>query len=509
MLVLGSGYIRRVAAQPGPLHDCAAFVVGFVNSREDQWLTATCVGVYFVSLTFYHCLLRNRITGGLGAGGSGIAVARWSWPEVLLGLGIGWAAARYAFNYQTSYPRMDFLTLLAGAAAGQAVAVTRLRRAGMGRPRSFHQEALPLLILTAALAAMFHPDMGESYQYRGHARWTGPCFDPNTFGVLMGAGIVLAGGGLVQSLRSKVQSRPSAEGGGQGLKSKVQSLKSNAYRALLLAVAAGVMGVGLVKSYSRGAWVGAVVGVAWLAYQIGKAEMLKGEASGGKTEIPGWVSVLRWAGRRWVTLAIICASGGLLGFWSCRLTERAVARRAVSVVNANDFSWNRRLVAYEGALRMLADKPWFGFGWNEPERVYGALYCPAKVDEGMAIRLNDYLMLGMTLGLPALLCFVMYVGLSLRASPKSNVQCPKFQAVNPQIMAQRLENSGQQSEDGRPGKELPAPPTLDFRLWTLDSAAVCRAGAIVLLVGFWFDGGLFRLAAGATFWILLELGREA
>jgi len=34
----------------------------------------------------------------------------------------------------------------------------------------------------------------------------------------------------------------------------------------------------------------------------------------------------------------------------------------------------------------------------------------------------------------------------------------------------------------------------------------CRAGAIVLLVGFWFDGGLFKLATASTFWILLELG---
>jgi hypothetical protein len=30
----------------------------------------------------------------------------------------------------------------------------------------------------------------------------------------------------------------------------------------------------------------------------------------------------------------------------------------------------------------------------------------------------------------------------------------------------------------------------------------------VLLVGFWFDGGLFKLATAAPFWILLELGRE-
>ena len=37
-------------------------------------------------------------------------------------------------------------------------------------------------------------------------------------------------------------------------------------------------------------------------------------------------------------------------------------------------------------------------------------------------------------------------------------------------------------------------------------SATCHAGAMVLLVGFWFDGGLFKLPTAATFWILLELG---
>jgi hypothetical protein len=37
-------------------------------------------------------------------------------------------------------------------------------------------------------------------------------------------------------------------------------------------------------------------------------------------------------------------------------------------------------------------------------------------------------------------------------------------------------------------------------------SATCSAGAIVLLVGFLFDGGLFKLPTAATFWILLELG---
>jgi len=34
----------------------------------------------------------------------------------------------------------------------------------------------------------------------------------------------------------------------------------------------------------------------------------------------------------------------------------------------------------------------------------------------------------------------------------------------------------------------------------------CRAGALALLVAFWFYGGLFTLATAAVFWILLELG---
>jgi O-antigen ligase len=259
-------------------------------------------------------------------------------------------------------------------------------------------------------------------------------------------------------------------------------------RVFLLA-AAGVMGVGLVKSYSRGAWVGAAVGVALIAKAEGRRQKAedgeeKAESGKQKVEIRSGPRALRWAVRRCCSLTIICCSVGVLGFWSFGHTERAVARRAYSVANANDFSWRKRMAAYEGALQMMTERPWFGFGWNQPAPVYSAFYCPAKVDEAMAIQLNDFLMLGMTLGLPALLCFAVYIALALTGRQKTG---------------------------------LPAPPTLDSRRaaapsqrvghWTLDSSAVCRAGAVVLLVGFWFDGGLFKLPTAATFWILLELGR--
>jgi len=195
--------------------------------------------------------------------------------------------------------------------------------------------------------------------------------------------------------------------------------------------------------------------------------------------------------KRALALGVVVVSLGVLGFWGFRQADRGMVRRAYSAANVNDFSLRNRVAAWEGTLQMMADKPWFGFGWNQPERVYDQYYRAAKVDEGMAIQLNDYLTLGTTLGLPALLCFAMYVGLSL--SPKSKVQSLKSKVQGP--------------EDEGHGAGLPAPPTLDFRHWTLDHGAVCRAGAVVLLVGFWFDGGLFKLATGATFWILLELGR--
>jgi len=91
--------------------------------------------------------------------------------------------------------------------------------------------------------------------------------------------------------------------------------------------------------------------------------------------------------------------------------------------------------------------------------------------------LNDYFTLGTTLGVPALLCFLLYVGLALTRRPSSVLRPP------------------------------PAPT--DYRSLITDycSKTTCQAGALVLLVGFWFDGGLFKLATGATFWILLELGK--
>jgi len=92
--------------------------------------------------------------------------------------------------------------------------------------------------------------------------------------------------------------------------------------------------------------------------------------------------------------------------------------------------------------------------------------------------MNSYLMLGTELGLPGLLCFVTYVGLALKQKPEARSRKSESKALG----------IGHRALDS--------------------SKTACRAGAVVLLVAFWFDGGLFDLAPASVFWILLELGTE-
>ena len=355
------------------------------------------------------------------------------------------------------------------------------------------------LIFLLTLAAVWQAETGHFFQYRGQARWTGPWDNPNTFGVLMAVGVVLSLGRAVQRLKAKGQmlntesqgaatSGRGVPSGGEQRSANIEHRTSNVehrtlnlghwLRLVFLLAAAGVMGVGLIKSYSRGAWVGAALGLAYLGYFVAKAESRKQKAEMGRGKAETLKAEMLKAVRSWLALAIISVAVGLLAFWSCRHTERAVARRATSVANANDFSWRKRVAAYEGALQMMADKPLLGFGWNQPQRVYDQFYRTPKVDEGAAIQLNDYFTLGTTLGIPALACFVAFIGLSLTRNTEHETRNTQTAALRP----------------------------LTSDLWL---PSVCRAAAIVLLVGFWFDGGLFKLATGATFWILLELGREA
>jgi O-antigen ligase len=119
-------------------------------------------------------------------------------------------------------------------------------------------------------------------------------------------------------------------------------------------------------------------------------------------------------------------------------------------------SAQHRVAAWKAGFKMIRDHP-LGVGWNKAVETYEKNYSPPE-GGAAAITMNSYLMLGTELGLPALLCFIAYIYLKFKPKAADSLQ------------------------------------------------VACRAGALVSLVSFWFDGGLFDLPTASMFWILLELG---
>ena len=153
-------------------------------------------------------------------------------------------------------------------------------------------------------------------------------------------------------------------------------------------------------------------------------------------------------------------------------------------------SAQHRVAAWKAGFEMMRDHP-LGVGWNNAVGVYEKNYSPPE-GGAAALTMNSYLMLGTELGLPGLLCFVAYVVLCFKNRP--HLTLPHPQPLSNPIR----EGSGLPPAGSGEGMSLATRH--------LSLQAACRAGALTLLVAFWFDGGLFTLATASVFWILLELG---
>jgi len=115
-------------------------------------------------------------------------------------------------------------------------------------------------------------------------------------------------------------------------------------------------------------------------------------------------------------------------------------------------------------MSSMLDHPLAGVGWRIFTVANQQTNSPQQLTNTQAIATNDFLVLGVSAGLPALLCFASYLALALRAKSTA--------------------------------------PDASLRVFT-----ICRGGSMVFLVGFWLDGGLFFLAVTIVFWMLLELSR--
>lgn len=410
---------------------------------QTQWMLLVCVAIWcgtFLWLTFS---LRDLCLIGL----------------LLI------AIVAYFIGYATR-PGTDAITLLFGATLGKGAMVLLNADCGLRivkckstseagfeirNPKSEIRSFLVGLVGLLAFSSWWHLDMTDNF-YHG-PRWMGLWNDPNDYGVLMGTGVVLALG-MVAARRWEMgdgksdtdsSPRPSprlARRGGNFLRPLRYFA---AIDSVILFIAAGMMGVGLLFSYSRGAWVGTAIGLLYLAKAHGK---------------------FKW---HFVLPGIFAVASVAWFFWNA---TPDTAPWYVKRLDLGRPSAQRRVMAWNGASQIMLDYP-FGVGWNRAVEIYEKYYSPPE-DGAAAITTNDYLMLGTQLGWPGLICFVVYVGLRLGFGRW------KLEA--------RAEYETRNSEFG--------------------IKTAFRASALAMLTVFWFDGGLFKLATASVFWILLELGRE-
>jgi O-antigen ligase len=324
---------------------------------------------------------------------------------VLFGIAVSWCAISILFTF--SIHDMWLIGLLVAAISAyllhyaeasvcpNAVAFVTGVAVGKGTRLLFKQSpewvidcALVLLVIASGCRLDLTND-----SYQG-PRWTGLWQNPNTYGMLMGAAFVLS---------ACASARPQP-----------------AWSRTLLGAATAMTFIGLLFSFSRGAWCGTVVaGLYLLARQRNRLAFMLAPLIAGLV----LVGVLCWKveTHRWYLKRLDLSAG------SCQ----------------------HRLSAWAAATRLILDHPQ-GVGWNR-----AGIAC-----KNPAVATNDYLTIGAELGAVPLVCLSCYLGSIL---------------------------------------------TLKINDWT---QRACRAAAFVLLVSFWFDGGLFDLAPAALFWMLLELSYE-
>lgn len=270
----------------------------------------------------------------------------------------------YALMYDTASRSTQVPTLLAGIVFGRLISqwIHNKPNISLQIERWF-----VAVICLFTMIALWQPESEQVFQYHEVHRWKGPLESPNLYGLLMGSGLILAAG------------------------IGIQNWKNKAYRIFLF-FAAIVMAYGLLRSYSRGAWLATAAGCFYVAVQRIRSS-----------------SSFSWISHNWSLSLPLALSLMVVVFWGVRESEWLPAQRIVSITNLNDFSWRNRVSAWFGAGRMILDKPTSGFGWGQAEQAYQRKYLSRRPDEAAAIQVNDFLMLGVSAGIPVLACFVIYI----------------------------------------------------------------------------------------------------
>lgn len=418
----------------GLIGSLARCVLDVIWQNSSEWLVVTATISYVIFMCF-------------GAKNDGVSEPPLINPYLWLLACLILAAYNLLFTSLISIQTLTFFWCLF---IGMAISLQIKADGEYGDSTIMSLAFVLLLIISLTISTFYQIPKWHLFKYRGVFRWSGPWDNPNLFGLLMGTGVVIAIGVLFFFMSNKLI-RPVFKG----------------LIICLFLILIMLMWRGLLYSLSRGAWVATGIGTFYLLAASDAKNSPETELLISSGAFSNHLRRIIRAHRKYMLMEVImilCV--GIIIYWNMQQTHWHPAKRAMSLTNWNDFSWRNRLLACEGALQIMAERPCLGVGWNQTELIYDNFYMPGKIFECAAITMNDYFILGTIFGLPALFCFGFYIYGSMGNTPPKKSQSPE---------AHRL-------------------------------SIACRAGVIVLLVGFWFDGGLFKLETASTFWILLELG---
>lgn len=212
----------------------------------------------------------------------------------------------------------------------------------------------PVVWIPVSLILTVEERKKEGFVWRGAGRWQGDFATPNQAAAFLLPWIGCAAGGVLWVGRMRLFG-PASKGGVMGV--------------------VGVFFLGMVwllaQTYSRGGWVGLVVGGCFLAWILPK--------------------------QRWWIFAGLAVCVGVIA-WQ----PAGVERMASAVYYGEDRSATHRMEVWKATLHMIADHPWGGVGEREFESELKAWYQPGELKYGYTMALSDPLTVAGYGGLPLL-----------------------------------------------------------------------------------------------------------
>jgi hypothetical protein len=348
---------------------------------------------------------------------------------------LGLTVAHYACRYSTAAGSTEPLFILAGIWVASVWRVV----GSLQPPRRFWP-VFWVGVFGLAVISLWHWPLFQVYHYREARRATGLWNNPNTYGLLAAclSAACLAWLFRLAPWKQAASNNPLSE-------------RNTDRRAWLLLLPLVPAALGMLRSYSRGAWLGFLVAMVWCGWVRFSPALcaLRSRARAGS--IP--------ERRRWLAIRlslVVLLVVGLSFLWFLKDFQTPLLRRVGTVANHTDRSWRNRVDAWVGAARMTAARPVTGWGLNQVDATYAREFKPAHLKETAAIQLNDSLTLAAGMGVPAVGLFLVLVVSRL---------CLAHRERNPKV-----------------------------------------APLLVLLVGCWFDGVLFRIPLAVPFWVLLLAG---